>query len=180
MLHLTPSSTDRPGPTLRLFLVAVFALLTAACASTDTDTGTRARITLRQFTGSNDAYELRSETHTDRLEYYSSARTEANVKIMRDDLMDALLRGFDDAGYASFARPGAAPTSSLGGGQLRKVIEVERDGAVTHVAMGLESGPEEAAMVQDLVNGFFTAFNQVRSYQSLDSGGGSGFTGPSN
>ena len=180
MQHRSESRDRRSITSLGLLLLGVAGLVLTACSSTREAEGTRARIALRQFTDNADSYELRSESHTDRLEYYSSARDEANVKIMRDDLMEALLRGFDDAGYAEFARPGAGPQRAPGD-RLRKVIEVERDGTVTHVAMGLDSPRAEADLMRELVNGFFTAFNQIRSYQTLDTGNDDTiFVGPGN
>jgi hypothetical protein len=175
--HSTPRRTRFPRRTL---LAACAAAALASCAGTSGPDRVAARITLRQFAGAGAAdLELRSESHTDRVEYYSTARDGAAVKIMRDDLMEALLQGFDESGYADFARPGPGPTS--GGSGVRKVVEVERDGVVTHVTSSTGAPPAQVELVAQLSTGFFAAYNAIRSYQTIDDGNdGSIFVGPGN
>ncbi|MHC4892218.1 MAG: hypothetical protein ACYTFV_02430 [Planctomycetota bacterium] len=162
----------------RALLAAVGGLLVAACSSTGSSAGTPARVTYRQFADSaTNELELRSESHTDRLEFSSTPRSNAATKIMRDDFMQVLLDGFDDEGYSDFARPGPGPKTASG--DIKKVIEIDRDGVITHVATSRDSSPAESNLMARLTAGFFSAYNATKSYQTIeDANDRSIFLGP--
>jgi hypothetical protein len=172
--------SDPVHPARRALLLAssLLALLTS-CLGPGGSEGLSARITLRQSGDAGPAvFELRSESHTDRIDFYSTARDGASVKIMRDDLMAALLEGFEQAGYRNFAAPGKGPRDLAGG--VRKVIEVERDGSVTHLSTALTSPPDRLGLMAELTLAFFGAYNSIKSYQTIESDDGTIFLGPGN
>lgn len=146
-------------------LVPAAALL-AGCASTGSGDSVAARVTMRQFTGNQVSVELRSESHTDAVDYYSRPRADANVKIIPDGLMEALLRDLEQYDFERWANAGPGPKSGLGG--VTKVIEVELDGAVRHVASHPQAEPAQINAVVQLAMFVSSAFSSVRGFQSVD------------
>jgi hypothetical protein len=122
--------------------------------------------------------ELRSESHTPAVEFYSTPRRDPNVKIFSDEEMSGLLEGLDESGFARFAAPGPGPRSGADG--VTKVIEVERQGAVQHLASHPNASDDQRRLVSELTVGLAQVFNAKRAFQQIDDDrGGAIFLGPS-
>ncbi|WP_145067749.1 hypothetical protein [Engelhardtia mirabilis] len=164
-----PQSADRARGVRGSFFLTVLLGLTAlltSCASTGKGDELAARVTMRQFTGNAISIELRSESHTDAVDFYSRARDTANVKIVPDGLMDALLRDLEQYHFDDFAQPGPGPSNGLSG--ATKVIEVEVDGVVRHVASHPNASNEQRSAVVGMATFLSLAFSNVRGFQSIE------------
>jgi len=165
-IHSKSSTAARPRGFLFLLAALLGFTLLTSCASTGEGDALSARVTMRQFSGNDISLELRSESHTDAVEFYSRARSTANVKIVPDGLMDALLRDLDQYDFDGFAQPGPGPSSGQGG--ATKVVEVEVDGVVRHVASHPNASAEQRSAVVQMATFLSLAFSNVRGFQSID------------
>jgi hypothetical protein len=140
----------------------------AACASSGGGGGGRAqrlRVTLRDYT-QGARFELVSESHTDRVTYYSQARSDAARKVQTDEVMRALVREIDGKGFGNHSQEGPAP--SQGGRALSRSIEVERDGAVEHWPIGNGSQVDERQAFHVCVDEFLQLYNISASFQAVE------------
>lgn len=151
----------------RLGCVLVSGLL-AACAS-----GGKAQenahsvllVRLQDFR-TGERFELASESHTDRVAYYSGERRDADRKVQSDEIMSALVSELDNQGYGAHARTGRAP--NLGSSEVvRWGLEVESDSTQTHWLVGTGSQPADWKAFQKCRDMFLQLYNITVSYQTV-------------
>ena len=151
-------------------------LLSAACSSSGNRAGdaatseTRMRVTLRNY-DAEQLFELVSESHTNRVEYYSHERADAARKIQSDEVMDALVDELDSQGFEEFAQPGRAPTRR--NEIVSQAIEIERGDATEHWAVGKGSAAAERLRFRDCMLAFVELYNLTASYQAITNPDGS-------
>lgn len=164
------------GPVLLGVLVALMPASLAGCASpsgsSSARTGDRLRVTLKDYK-SGAYWELVSESHTDRLEYYSTERTGAARKVQTDEVMDALIDELDAQGYDDHAQDGRAP--SAGGEVITRALEVDENGDVTHWIVGRGVAPEAWQRFNVCVNQFLQLYNLSASFQTVRNDRGHAF-----
>ena len=131
--------------------------------------GAATRVLLKQFEKGM-RFELVSEAHTDPLEYYSTPRDDASLKIQTNEVMEALLEVMEDSGFARHAQPGSAP--SRGNEYMNWCFEVERDGAKEHWAVGTRSELAELQRFGECRDAFLQLYNVTAAYQAVDNESG--------
>jgi hypothetical protein len=150
-----------------LRLLAGLALLgpAAACASVGSSSPAAALlITLRDYKAGQ-RFELASESHTDRVRYYSDARIEAVRKVQTDEVMTAFLRELERQGLGQHARAGPAP--EVGGEVIRWGLEVEGHTGTLHWLVGTGSSPEDWRAFQGCRDMFLQLYNSTVSFQAV-------------
>jgi len=165
-VNLSPTTLVR---TLGAALLALPAL--AACSTPgDPHMATGAtRVLLHDYLGGQ-RFELVSESHTDRVQYYSSPRTDATRKVQLDQVMDALIAELDDLGFSEYRKSGPAP--SRGGSVVTRGIEIQRPTGVEHWIVGSGSAPEERLEFNECLSTFMQLYNITQSYQAIENAGG--------
>lgn len=150
-------------------LAALFALVSlglAGCSSTrgsaPSAMGQPARI--RFLSGrSQQSFQLVNETHTNRVELYSTTRTSADTKVQTDEVMDAMLDYFAEQGLFERTQPGGAPTDAS-----LSSLEIEVAGAPVFFAVGPGSSAEDIALFGECRNAFIGVYNETYQLQSLE------------
>jgi len=154
-----------------LWLIGLVSL--AGCASpsgsASRDGEHRTCVTLRGYQG-DQLFELASESHTDRVEYYSKVRRRAARKVQSDEVMDALVEELDRGGFRRHAQDGPAP--SRGGSLLTWSLEIERGEHVEHWIVGQGSQAEERTRFNECMNTFVQLYNVTASYQAVENAEG--------
>lgn len=147
-------------------------VLLAACSGTGTrasatgeDGGVRLCVTMRDY-GTAQVFELASESHTDRLAYYSKVRNDASRKVQTDEVMELLVDQLDSDGYQRYAQPGRAP--SAGGAALSRALEVEAGDVTSHWVIGGGSALEERKAFNTCLETFLGLYNVSASYQTVE------------
>jgi hypothetical protein len=156
------------------FLVFVLlSVLATACASTPkAPASTKVLVTLRNYeTGKR--FELASESHTDRVTYYSSERSDATRKIQKDDVMHALVSELERLDYGSHARAGEAPAS--GNETMRWALELASDTRTLNWTIGTGNARDEWLAFQKCRDTFLELYNVTMSFQSVQNDTGSSF-----
>lgn len=147
-----------------------------ACASTSAepdDAGTALLVSLQNLR-TGECFELASETHTDRVSYYSDARKDAARKVQTDEIMAAFLGELDRQGFGKHARPGRAP--AIGSGDvIRWALEVESGSNHAHWLVGTGSSPEDMQDFQKCRDMFLQLYNITVSYQTVENAGGKAY-----
>lgn len=166
----TMSSPSRPTRTvlprvLCPILVGLLALSSACAAGGSRDASDRLRVTLLDF-AKNQRFELVSESHTDRVTYYSEERPDGARKIEADDVMRALVTELDRQGFERYHADGPAPAASHG--VLTRSFEIDAEDGLTHWAVGSGSPAEERIAFNECVKAFLQLYNFTSSYQSVD------------
>lgn len=160
---------------MRTLSALLLSLLAVSCASPGSATGPRAgdgsnyRVTVRLYDASS-RLELVGESHTDRVELYSSSRTSADTKVQSDDVMGALVEQLGDLGFRRFGRDGRAP--SAGGRVYTRAIEIDDDGAIGHWAVGPGSADDERIQFNRCLSDFVQLYNLTASFQVIDNNDG--------
>ena len=159
----------------RLFVLLGYSLLgtlLTACAGP----GARAEgpaavlVTLRNFK-SGERFELASESHTDRVTYYSGARQDAARKVQSDEIMQAFLEELERQGYGAHARPGRAP--AIGTSEtIRWGLEVEGPAGELSWLVGTNASPTDWADFQKCRDVFLQLYNVTVSYQTVQNASG--------
>jgi hypothetical protein len=131
-----------------------------------------ARATLIQY-GKVIRLNLVNEAHTDPVEYYSQARSDASTKVTSNELLAAMLDYFEDQGFAHHAREGYAPHSGTRGELLS--LEVETEQGVQHLMYA--EGQSKAALraFVDCRKAWQEAFNMTQQAQAVTNAGGGVF-----
>ena len=146
--------------------------LVASCAGgpqVRADETAAIRVTWRDY-GTGQRFELVSESHTDPVELYSEARADASRKVQVGPAMLALLDYFHTEDYDEVAREGRAPRD--GRGLVTRALEVERDGRVTHLAVGQGSPARERELLNACTQGFLELYNATQAFQTVENRGG--------
>jgi len=173
----TPPCPERTRPARRLVLAALaglaLVLVPAGCASSARKPaagGSPIRVTWRDYRTGN-LLELLSESHTSKVELYSEKRDSASVKVQEDRFMEGLLEFLELEHFAERAGAGRAPRE---GRELwTQSLEVERDGEVTHMAVGSRSPADDRLVFQRCVQGFIELYNATQAYQAVENPEGS-------
>ena len=58
--------------------------------------------------------ELRSESHTTRVDLYSAPRRDASAKVQEDAIMEGMIEAIEDEGFDDVAQEGQAPGGARG------------------------------------------------------------------
>ncbi len=163
--------TRRSIPRLASALLLLLGLGLASCSSTPSDgrTGDRLRITLRDYQGGRN-FELVSESHSDRIAYYSSVRDDANRKYQVDAVVAALLRELDKSGFDKYAQDGRAPSSA--GGALTRAFEIQDNDRVRHWVIGDGSNSDEKRRFIESMTTFVQLYNVTESFQAIQNENG--------
>lgn len=145
-------------------------LCAAGCASAPSGPLV-ARLTLRDAAvseklpdGSIRHLGLASQSHTDRLTYYSTPRDDASLKIVEDADMARLLRELERQGFARRSRPGPANEFDI------KAIELERDGALRSFGVRSGSSADDWKAMQAMTSEVLELFNNTFGGQATRSG----------
>ena len=156
-------------PFQRLFVFLASCLL-VACASTPSGAadgdGAKLLVVLHDYKNGQDL-ELASESHTQRVEYYSSARGDASRKVQTDEIMSAFVGQLTKAGFEEHARAGRAP-SLPASNVVRWGLEVERDGQREHWLIGASTDMEAMKDFQECRDTFLQLYNITVSYQTIE------------
>ena len=158
-----------------LFLLPTLLPGLTACASPGSggkgEDGTELIVTLHNYRGGGQ-FELASESHTDRVAYYSSARSDAARKVQTDEVMNAFLRELQRLGLEQHARTGKAPQAPQGD-VIRWGLEVASGERHVHWLVGTGSTPEDWQAFERCRDTFLQLYNSTVSYQAVqnDSGG---------
>ncbi len=162
---------------LRRSFALVASLICCACSASgprsdpsSRNADDRTRIALRNY-DADQRFELVSESHTNRVEYYSQVRSDASRKIQSDEVMRALIEELQKQGFADFAQPGRAP--SQGTEIVSQSLEIERGGETEHWVVGKGSAAEERERFRDCMLEFVQIYNLTASYQALENPDGS-------
>ena len=142
--------------------------LLAGCTATGGAGGgdaSRIRITLQAYEH-DQHFELASESHTDRVAYYSRLRQDAARKVARDEVMDALADELDDQGFADHSQEGRAP--SRGGTLISWSFEIGRGERIDHWAIGNGSDVDERLAFHECRNVFVQIYNLTTSFQAIE------------
>jgi hypothetical protein len=149
-------------------LACALPVLLAACASPRSsggEAGGARLVTLRDFR-SGQRFELASESHTQRVSYYSDARSEAARKVQSDEVMAALVDELERQGLADHARDGRAPALESGG-VLRWGLEVQEGERARHWLIGQGSGASDWQEFQRCRDTFLELYNVTVSFQAV-------------
>ncbi len=166
----------RPMSTSRRLFPVLLALAAGACAASRGDgnsAGTRCLVTLHDYR-SGTRLELASESHTDRVAYYSQARPDALRKVQVDPVMEAFADELDRAGFEDHSQAGPAP--AIGRGEVVSWgLEVERGGQRTHWLVGPGSAADDWLEFQRCRDAFLELYNATVSYQAVENQEGKRF-----
>ncbi len=148
--------------------------LLCACASSGSASGSNSMlVTLRDFK-SGKRFELASESHTQRVSYYSGARTEATRKVQSDEIMAALAQELARQGLEQHAQAGRAPTLGTGD-RVSWALELEQGSSTRHWLVGKGSAPGEWQEFQRCRDTFLQLYNITVSFQTVQNGSGKGY-----
>ena len=167
-------TTSSPVPTRPCALVAALLVLAAplwlglaGCASSSaaapSGMGRPVRVLVESYR-SGQAFELVNETHTDRLDLYSSTRPSAGTKVQTDDVMDAVLERFAELGLFARAQEGRA----VAGTGILRAIEVETPEGVVHMGYGAATSPEDRQVFEECFAAFLQVYNATYQLQSVE------------
>jgi len=151
----------------RLLSFLLCAALTG-CASSGSATHEGSKsllVTLHDFK-SGTRFELASESHTDRVKYYSDARGDASRKVVSDEFMSALVGELERQGLGAHAQAGRAP-STAPGGVISWGLEVEDGETSTHWLIGKGSAPADWKEFQYCRDMFLEMYNATTSFQAV-------------
>jgi hypothetical protein len=114
--------------------------------------------------------ELVNESHTDRLEQYSTvrSRSEASRKVQTDEVMAELLQVLRDGGFDKRARPGAMPRG--GDGQSVMALEIDDDGRISHVLAWRGMPADDRQAILGMAQNFADLYNATYGLQAVEMG----------
>ena len=156
---------------LLLALLPVLPLASCASGSKQKYDGNpeAVRVTWRDYRRGN-RLELVSESHTSKVAQYSEKRDDAARKVQRDVFMQGLVEFLQLEGYMARASAGRAPVD--GREIWTSSLEVDRDGALTHMAVSTGSPAEERIVFQNCVKGFLELYNATQAFQTVENAEG--------
>ena len=151
-----------------------------ACASSGTaggggEEGKRILVALQNFK-SGERFELASESHTDRVTYYSDERHDARRKVQTDEIMSAFVGELSRQGYTDHAQAGRAP--AIGSGDvIRWGLEVQQGKDETHWLVGTGSPAPDWQTFQKCRDIFLQLYNITVSFQTVENPSGKDYFG---
>ncbi|NOT31048.1 MAG: hypothetical protein HOP15_11425 [Planctomycetes bacterium] len=147
-----------------------------ACASSGAARSSSALlVTLHDFK-SGVSFELASESHTERVAYYSGARADAARKVQTDEIMSLFVGEIERQGLARHAQVGRAPALAPGG-VISWGLEVECGPETSHWLVGKGSAPADWQEFQKCRDTFLQLYNITVSFQAVQNDSGRGFFG---
>lgn len=168
------SRIQRHGCVLAFLAVALLAACTSAGKARAGEHGPLL-VRLQDFR-TGERFELASESHTDRVTYYSGERRDAARKVQSDEIMRAFVEELARQGYGAHARTGRAP--SFGSTDvIRWGLEVESETAQTHWLVGTGSQAADWQSFQKCRDTFLQLYNITVSYQAVENAGGRSYFG---
>ena len=169
-----PASRTTPRQRLQqAFGLLALASLLGSCAGTPTApqtsvTATPARVRFMDYREGM-AFELVNESHTDRVELYSSLRSDSTIKVTKDEVMGALLEFLESKGFQKHARSGFAPRTS---GTFRWGGEIETGGRTVFMVVGDQTPGNERNMFLDCYMNHVKLWSNVFQLQRVDTAPG--------
>ena len=167
-------------PRLQLFACVLSVLLAFSCSSTPDapgDRGSALLVTLHDYKNGS-RFELASESHTDRVDYYSSERQDAIRKIQTDEVMGAFVAELDKQRFGEYARTGPAPrigSADSAREALRWGLELVGPAGKLHWLVGKGSTPTDWEDFQSCRSMFLQLYNATMSYQTVTNSKGGQF-----
>lgn len=173
-----PTCLDRPRmlPSFHArFVLAlgalVLSILFGACSSTGSSKPPKSGIPLRVrylAYASGQKLELVNESHTDKIEMYSSTKKldEAGTKVTTDEVLDETIANFAQNGFFERAVPGSAPLTPPAG--ISQALEVEKDGRTTFWAIPRVSGDDDRKRFRQCTELFTYVYNSTFGMQSVE------------
>lgn len=149
-------------------LCCLGAILLASCAGATASAdggGERLRVLLQDYSAGQH-FELASESHTDRVAYYSEVRSEAARKIQTDEVLALLVDELERQGFAEHAQAGRAPTRA--GSAVTRALEIEDGDTTRHWLIGNGSPLEERKAFNECLAQFLDLYNISASFQTID------------
>jgi hypothetical protein len=164
-------------PRFQPLLCGLLGVALSACASPDASAAEESHavllVTLHDFK-TGERFELASESHTDRVEYYSDERDDAARKVVNDEIMAAFVGELGSQGFTARARTGRAPR--IGTGEvIRWGLEIDGDTNQAHWLVGTGSRPDEWQAFQRCRDMFLELYNFTVSYQAVENASGKGY-----
>jgi len=153
-------------------IAVLVCLLSGACASTGSPGSDRILVSLFDYE-SGRRFELASESHTDRVEYYSTVRDDAARKIQLDAVMRQLIGELNGHELAEHAQEGPAP--SRGGGAISRAFEIRTGERTRHWVVGSGTPAAERLAFNDCVHSFLQLYNSSASFQAVHNDEGASF-----
>jgi hypothetical protein len=151
-----------------LSLLAAVGLF-GSCAAPESATGDRLRITLFDYV-SGSRFEVVSESHSDRIEYYSSVRHDASRKYQGDRIVDAMIDELVDMGFDDHANGGRAPSG--GSNVVTRAFEFQRGDRVDHRLVGEGSDAAEKQSFISCTTTFLQLYSVTQAFQAVDNEAG--------
>lgn len=160
---------------MRTFLLlSLCALLCTSCSSTGGAQG-------EDFVGpptqlrwlryrSGHSITLVNRSHTNPLELYSKVREEAGPKVTTDDVMDGLVKHFEEQDFDRYAQNGPAPES--GGAIYLQALELQVGQRVRHMLLGPGSSEKERVAFQNCTSALVTVWNLTYQVQAVENEAG--------
>ena len=149
------------------YAFALVPLVLAACSSTGNSGGsgeTRAvSVTLLGY--GSDPFQLVSDSHTSRVDLYSTETRNPSTKVQDDDVMIAMVEHLDELGFNDFARPGSAPAD--GGRAFSRAIQVDVEGTRAWWPLTAGAGQSEIRNFNTAIRDFLALYNLTAGYQSV-------------
>jgi len=151
-----------------LLILSALLTLVAACSSTGAGSrldsvGHPARIRFVS-SASQHSFELVNETHTGRVELYSTTRASADIKVQTDEVVDEVLVHFAKLGLNERLQAGAAPPPS---GGTWSMLEIDVAGEALHFTVGAGSSVEDRDLYIKCRQTFLLVYNQTYQLQSV-------------
>jgi len=158
---------------LQSFLVAPLLLALTGCASAPAaPLEAKLLLALKNYeTGQR--FELASESHTDRVTYYSSERADAARKIQTDEVMLALVEELERLDYGAHAREGRAPDSAHE--TMRWALELSSGPRTLNWSIGTGNAREDWLAFQKCRDTFLELYNVTVSFQTVQNQQGRGY-----
>lgn len=155
---------------LACFLLGGFLGACATSGAARNETGIALLVALENLR-TGERFELASESHTDRVTYYSDERKDAARKVQTDEIMSAFVGELGRQGFEEHARTGRAP--AIGSGDvIRWALEIESHSSQTHWLVGTSSPPADWQAFQRCRDTFLQLYNITVSYQAVENAGG--------
>lgn len=157
---------------LQLPFLALLLAVASACAGSGARSGDgdELLVTLHNFK-TGERFELASESHTDRVAYYSDERHDAARKVQTDEIMSAFVGELARQGMAEHAQPGRAPAAA-GSDVIRWGLEVEDGDERRHWLVGTGSPAEDWQAFQRCRDTFLQLYNITVSFQAVENPNG--------
>jgi len=162
----------RPARVLAL-LALISGLLASGCASSGGGSespvhtaGEPLRVTLHDYLGKGQSFEIVGESTTDRVAYLSSERSTANRQFLPDDVLAAFIDYLEEEGLGTYGQAGRAPSS--GGSVITRAFEIERGGRTKCWPVGAGTEKKEKLSFTVLMTEFLQVYTEIPAFQAIE------------